>query len=142
MMLLELIERTWEELRKEKNEAKQVLKDIQVVVDHWERMWETAENIEKELSEIYYELPESQRQDYIQKTLDLLKYGFDIDVEWRPDGFIDIFHYIYTVCLSYQEQAEKLYKEKDYKSVTGKLEDLESEVERIKEIYGKRRKGF
>ena len=142
MMLLETIERTWKELRKEKNEAKKVLKDIQVVVEHWERMWKTAENIEKELSEIYHELPESQRQDYVQKTMDLLNYGFDIDVEWRSDGFIGIFHYIYTVCLRYQKQAEKLYKEKNYEGGVRKLEELKSEVEQIKVTYGKRREGF
>ena len=141
MMLLETIERTWKELRKEKNEAKKVLKDIQVVVEHWERVWKTAENIEKELSAIYSDLPESQRQDYVQKTMDLLKYGFDIDVEWKSDGFISIFHYIYTVCLRYQEHAEKLYKE-NYEGVIGKLEEMKCEVERIKEVYGKRREGF
>ena len=136
MMLLKTIE------RKEKNEAKKVLKDIQVVVEHWERMWKTAENIEKELSAIYSDLPESQRQDYVQKTMELLKYGFDIDTEYNGGGYIDIFKNIYIFCEGYQYRAKTLYNEKNYNGPIRILGEMREEIKKIKEKYGRRREGF
>jgi hypothetical protein len=73
-MILEVLKRTWREVRKERNEAKRAKEEIRILLKRVEITISAIDKAYESLSVIYQCLPEKDRQDYVQKTLDLLKF--------------------------------------------------------------------
>ena len=63
-------------LTKDQREAKNVIELTKVKVDYYQNNYNCLDLIYNNLNIMYSQFPKSQRQLYIQRTLDLLKYGF------------------------------------------------------------------
>lgn len=62
-------------LTKEKREAKKCIKKAERLIKHYKVILNKFDTIYKYLTEVYGELPKSQRVYHVQMTMDLLRYG-------------------------------------------------------------------
>ena len=63
-------------LTNDQRKAKEAIDVTKVMLDIYKEKYNKLESVHKNLNEVYNQLPKSQRQLYIQQTLDLLRYGF------------------------------------------------------------------
>ena len=73
-MILEVFKRTWSEVRKERNEAKKARKEVEILLKQAKNTVSAIDEAYNSLSKVYSCLPEEERMDFVQKTLDLLKF--------------------------------------------------------------------
>ena len=73
-MIFEVLRRTWSEVRKERNEAKKARKEVEILLKQVKNTVSAIDEAYNSLSKVYPCLPEDERKDFVQKTLDLLKY--------------------------------------------------------------------
>lgn len=118
--------------------ARKAINDFKKEVDDIIYTADSLKIIFARLEAIYSRFPIKERQDFIQKTLDLLRYG-------RRDsngGFIDI----YGWCELYYNEAarwrdnlvhlENLYNEGNYDEVMTKAEEYSNRLEEFYILYG------
>ena len=129
MMLLDLFiafKKAWREINKDKIRSKEQIKEIKSLANDWKERTNDIKKVEDILTKHWKYFPINQRKDYIQKTYDLLHYGFD--VEYHKDGtrtyfgaydngltkiYNDTFKYI----VSQYNDMKDFYNSKDYEYV-------------------------
>ncbi len=74
--LIKIVKNSWKELNKEQYQAKNQIKKAKEGLDVYNKNLSHLSNAYTNLSDIYDQLPKQIREDYIQKTLDLFKYGW------------------------------------------------------------------
>jgi len=82
--LIIAIKEAYQKIYADKLKAKKLIKELKDLKYHFHCDSRLSEKIEEYLGVIWHDLPIKQRKDYIQKTLDLFHYGFD--VEYHEDG--------------------------------------------------------
>ena len=75
---------TWDEINKDKKRSKKQMQEIKSLANTWKKRAEDIKNVENILKDNWAYLPVDQRKDYIQKTIDLVHHGFN--VEYHEDG--------------------------------------------------------
>ena len=75
---------TWYEINKDKKRSKDQLQEIKSLANAWKKRAEDIKNVGHILKDNWLYLPVDQRKDYIQKTIDLIHHGFN--VEYHEDG--------------------------------------------------------
>jgi hypothetical protein len=134
MMILEVLKRTWSEVRKERNEAKKAREEVRILLKQAENTVSAIDKAYESLSEVYQCLPEKDRQDYVQKTLDLLKFtgkGY-----YKPTA-----HSFYKkLCDDYFNDydlslIDHYWKAKDWKNVVVVCERLKRNINNSRNVY-------
>lgn len=82
--LIIAIKEAYKKIYADKLKAKKLIKELNDLKLHFCCDSQLSAKIEEYLGVLWHDLPIKQRKDYIQKTLDLLHYGFD--VEYHEDG--------------------------------------------------------
>ena len=88
-MIIDLIKAfkdAYNKIYAEKITAKNHIKEIKELLKEWEDRNNNIRLAEKILKDNWHYLPIIQRRDFIQKTVDLINYGFD--VKYNDDGTI------------------------------------------------------
>lgn len=128
-MILDLVvafKKAWAEINKDKIRSKEQIKAIKSLANDWKERADDIKKVEVILSKHWKYLPINQRRDYIQKTYDLIHYGFD--VEYHEDGtrtyyggydygLVQIYNYIYRYIVCQYNDMKDFYHSKDYESV-------------------------
>lgn len=86
-MILDLViafKKALAEINKDKIRSKEQINEIKALMNQWKERASDIKKVEDILSKHWKYLPIKQRKDYVQKTYDLLHYGFD--VEYHEDG--------------------------------------------------------
>lgn len=118
--------------------AKNAIEDYRKEVERLSKVAKTMENLYDNLVDVYKYFPIKERQDFIQKTMDLILYG-------RKDsngGFIDIcgLRGLYYSEADYGRnnlaRLEDLYNEGKYDEVMGKTEEHSNRIEEFFVLYG------
>lgn len=80
----------------------------------------------RNLDEVYLQLPIKERKDFIQSTMDLLRYGVraNEDGSFSGYGFNEIYSNLYRKLKSDYKYIKKLYKEKRYDDVIERVDDM------------------
>ena len=134
MMILEVLKRTWSEVRKERNEAKRARKEIRILLKQVEITISSIDKAYESLSVIYKCLPEKDRQDYVQKTLDLLKFTGSGQVRQTAYSFYkklcDDYFNDYDLKL-----IDHYWKAKDWKNVVVVCERLKKNLYKSINVY-------
>ena len=121
-----------------KFEAKKAIDDFKKIADDIVYTADSLKIIFARLEAVYSCFPIKERQDFIQKTLDLLRYG-------RRDsnsGLKDIcgWYRLYSSQASYVKttlkELNKLYKEGKYSEVIAKAEEYNEHLEEFYILYG------
>ncbi len=114
------------------NEEKIKAKDC---INHTKRLKKTYISIyklclttKKNLYDIYRYLPKKQRQDYVQKTIDLLQYGNDLTDDVRVLGIIGLYKNAIKIIDDNLIEMKHFYKEKDYSKVISIYKDLDETI--------------
>lgn len=135
-------------LTKDKREAKKCIEKAERLIQHYKEILNKFDTIYKYLTEVYGELPKSQRVYYVQMTMDLLRYGFC----WN---FVEKDNQTYKVssCLKYTDSyiskytffiddlqdiliTMKMYnKSRNYKKVIEYAETFYKVIEEFKNKY-------
>ena len=114
---------TWNKINKDKIRSKEQMKAIKSLANDWKKRIEDLKNIENLLTINWKYLPINQRKDYIQKTIDLIHYGFD--VEYHEDGthvyhggydngLIKIYESIYETLINEYSDMKEYSKDYEY----------------------------
>ena len=74
----------YQKINADKIQARNHIKEMEKLQTHFYCDHQIALKIEEYLGAIWQSLPIKQRKDYVQKTLDLFHYGFD--VKYHEDG--------------------------------------------------------
>ena len=125
-MILEVFKRTWSEVRKERNEAKKARKEVEILLKQAKNTVSAIDEAYKSLREIYLCLPEDDRIDYVQKTLDLLR-----------GGCMPFYNKLYEDYSSdyYLRLMYQYWVAKDWKNVVVVCEKLKRDINNSREIY-------
>ena len=147
MMLLDLFiafKKAWREINKDKIRSKGQIKEIKLLANEWKERTDDIGKVENILEKHWEYFPINQRKDYIQKTYDLLHYGFD--VEYHKDGtrtyfgsydngltkiYNDTFKYI----VSQYNDMKDFYNSKDYEYVNRIYENCLYRINKTLEKY-------
>lgn len=88
----------------------------------------------RNLDELYLQLPIKERKDFVQSTLDLLRYGIrtNEDGSFSGYGFNEIYFNLHRNLKSDYKYIKKLYKEKRYDDVIEQVDDM---LERLDNFY-------
>lgn len=147
MMLLDLFiafKKAWKEINKDKIRSKEQIKEIKSLANDWKERTDDIKKVENILSKHWKYFPINQRKDYIQKTYDLIHYGFD--VEYHKDGtrtyyggydngltkiYNDTFKYI----VSQYNDMKDFYHSKAYKCVNSIYERTINNINETLEKY-------
>ena len=84
--LIQAIKDAYNKIYAEKIEAKSKIKIAKKLFNEWKDRANNIKLVENLLKDNWQFLPIKQRKDYIQKTVDLIHHGFD--VEYHEDGSI------------------------------------------------------
>ena len=114
-------------LTKDQREAKNVIGLTKVKVDYYQNNYNCLDLIYNNLNIMYSQFPKSQRQLYIQRTLDLLKYGFYYK-EFKNDNGETVIKLI--------NSNDKKYSLYTYKSF---VSDLKRKYNYMKALYKEHR---
>jgi len=124
-MIFEVFKRTWKEVRKERDEAKKAREEVEILLRQAKNTVLAINKAYEYLKEIYLCLPEDDRKNYVQKTLDLLKSAHSFYNKLYEDYSSD-----YDLRLMY------LYWEaKDWKNVVVVCERLKRNINNSRKIY-------
>ena len=101
-MILDLViafKKAWAEINKDKIRSKEQINEIKALMNPWKERASDLKKVEGILSKHWKYLPINQRKDYIQKTYDLLQYGFDAGtrtyLRGYPYGLVQIYNDTY-----------------------------------------------
>ena len=102
--------KAWREIREKRRKAKESLRVVENLLKKIKRERDKAEECYNLLREIYPSLPKTDRQDYVQKTLDLLYFDGSTRIgahQFYKKLYEDYSHG-YTICLAkrYWEDGE------------------------------------
>ena len=114
--------------------AKSDIKKVKHIIKSYETVKNKAKNIKKLLYDINGFLPIKQRADYVQKTLDLLMYGFDVNAS-SENGMIGNYRYIETEAKHYLERMEKAFSKHNYKEVNEIYDALDKMIKHNLDIW-------
>lgn len=136
-MILEVFKRTWSEVRKERNKAKKARKEVEILLKQAKNTVSAIDEAYESLKEIYLCLPEDDRIDYVQKTLDLLKFtgvGHIKNVNQTAHSFYnklyDDYSSDYDLKLMY-----RYWEAKDWKNVVVVCERIKKNINNSRKIY-------
>ena len=134
MMILEVFKRTWSEVRKERNKAKKAREEVEILLKQAKNTVSAIDEAYESLKEIYLCLPEDDRKDYVQKTLDLLKHT---ESWWPKQTAYSFYNKLYEDYFSdYDLRLMYLYWEaKDWKNVVVVCERLKRNINNSRKIY-------
>lgn len=134
MMILEVFKRTWSEVRKERNKAKEAREEVEILLRQTKNTVSAIDEAYESLKEIYLCLPEDDRKDYVQKTLDLLKYSGSGLMKQTAHSFYnklyDDYSSGYDLKLIYH-----YWEAKDWKNVVVACERLKRQINNSRKIY-------
>lgn len=139
------IVKAYKEVYAEKIEAKEKIKEIKNLLKEWENRTEDIKKVENLLTVNWHYLPIKQRKDYIQRTVDLIHYGFDI--EYHEDGtrtyyggydfgLKKMYKNIADVLQSYNDNMKSLYKKREYDNVIKDYDECINYINSLLEKYG------
>ena len=125
---IKIFKYTWHKYYEDKECAKKCLDFIYQSYKKRQELFDDAFSIRFKLTHIWPYLPKKQRQDYIQKTLDLLEYGIHYEYDENNKrignpkynegyGLCDKFYYLVNYLEAKYKEAKKAYKEKDFLKV-------------------------
>lgn len=120
------IKEAYLKLTKDQREAKNVIEVIKVMLDEYQTNYNKLESVYHNLNDMYNQLPKSQRMLYIQRTLDLLHYGFYYTEFQNDNGEIVI------KCINNNDTAWRYPYLDNYKSF---VSDLKRKYNYIKDLY-------
>ena len=134
MIIFEVLKRTWKEVRKERNEAKKARKEVETLLRQAKNTVSAINKAYESLREVYSCLPDDDRIDYVQKTLDLLKYTGSGLVKQTAYSFYnklyDDYSSDYDLKLMY-----RYWEAKDWKNVVEVCERLKRRINNSRKIY-------
>ena len=130
---------TWYEINKDKKRSKDQLQEIKSLANTWEKRAEDIKTVGHILKDNWLYLPIDQRKDYIQKTIDLIHHGFN--VEYHEDGtrtyyggyaygLINIYEYIHETILYEYSNMKNYYNSKDYEYVNRLYENCIKQIDK------------
>lgn len=128
-MILDLVaafKKTWAEINKDKIRSKEQIKAIKSLANEWKERTDDIKKVEEILSKHWKYLPINQRKDYVQKTYDLIHYGFDI--EYHEDdtrtysvgygyGLVQIYDDTYKYIVYKYNDMKRNYNKRNYATV-------------------------
>lgn len=128
-MILDLVvafKKAWAEINKDKIRSKEQINEIKSLMKQWKERASDIKKVEDILSKHWKYLPINQRKDYVQKTYDLIHYGFD--VEYHEDGtrtyyggydygLVQIYNYIYRYIVCKYNDMKSNYNTRNYATV-------------------------
>lgn len=126
-MIVELIcafKEAYNKINEEKIKAKDCINHIKKLKKIDTSIYELCLTTKKNLSDIYRYLPKKQRQDYVQKTIDLLQYGNDFTHDLKVLGIIGLYKNVIEIIDENLQDMKHFYKEKDYNKVISIYKDL------------------
>ena len=134
MMIFEVFKRTWKEVRKERNEAKKAREEVEILLRQAKNTVSAINEAYESLKEVYLCLPEDDRIDYVQKTLDLLKYSGSGLMKQTAHSFYnklyDDYSSDYDLKLMY-----RYWENKAWKNVVEVCERLKRRINNSRKIY-------
>ena len=126
---------TWYEINKDKKRSKDQLQEIKSLANAWKKRAEDIKNVGHILKDNWLYLPVDQRKDYIQKTIDLIHHGFN--VEYHEDGtrtYYGGYAYglinIYETILYEYSNMKNYYNSKDYEYVNRLYENCIKQIDK------------
>jgi hypothetical protein len=133
-MIFEVFKRAWKEVRKERNEAKKARKEVEILLRQTKNTVSAIDKAYESLKEVYLCLPKDDRRDYVQKTLDLLKYTGS---GWMKQTAHSFYNKLYEDYSSdyYLKLMYKYWEEKDWKNVVAVCEKLKRNIDNSRKIY-------
>jgi len=137
MMILEVFKRTWSEVRKERNEAKKARKEVEILLKQAKNTVSAIDEAYNSLLQIYPCLPEKERKDFVQKTLDLLKFT---GIEHIKNVNQTAYTFYNKLYLDYSSDYDlklmyRYWKAKDWKNVVEICERLKRRINNSRKIY-------
>jgi len=128
----------------EKIAAKKYIKEIKNLRKEWEDRANDITSVERILQNNWRFLPINQRKDYIQKTIDLIHYGFD--VEYHDDGTRTynggynnglryIYNDIFLIVRGYLNEMKYSYKHNEYQDVISTYRECINKINEKLEMY-------
>jgi hypothetical protein len=133
MMILEVFKRTWKEVRKERNEAKKAREEVEILLRQAKNTVSAINKAYESLKEVYLCLPEDDRKDYVQKTLDLLKYtGSGLMKQTAHSFYNKLYEDYYSDY--YLRLMNQYWKAKDWKNVVVVCERLKRDINNSRKI--------
>jgi hypothetical protein len=137
MMILEVFKRTWSEVRKERNEAKKARKEVEILLKQAKNTVSAIDEAYNSLSKVYSCLPEEERMDFVQKTLDLLKFtgiGHIKNVNQTAYTFYNKLYSDYSSDYDLKLMY-RYWKAKDWKNVVVVCERLKENINNSRDVY-------
>ena len=114
----------YNKINEEKIKAKDCINHIKRLKKIDTSIYKLLLTTKKNLYDIYIYLPKKQRQDYVQKTIDLLQYGNDFTDDIRVLGIIGLYKNVIEIIDVNLQDMKRFYKEKDYNKVISIYNDL------------------
>lgn len=114
----------YNKINEEKIKAKDCINHIKRLKKIDTSIYKLLLTTKKNLYDIYIYLPKKQRQDYVQKTIDLLQYGNDFTDDIRVLGIIGLYKNVIEIIDDNLQDMKRFYKEKDYNKVISIYNDL------------------
>ena len=137
MNILDLViafKKAWGGINKDKIRSQIQLDEIKKLVDQWKELTDDMKKVEDILSKHWKYLPITQRKDYIQKTYDLLHYGFDAGTSTYFRGYsyglTQIYKDTYEYIVCQYNNMKHYYNKRHYEYVNRIYEDC---IDRINE---------
>ena len=133
-MILEVFKRAWEEVRKERNKAKEAREEVEILLRQIKNTVSEINEAYESLSNVYPCLPEDYRKDYVQKTLNLLKYTGSGLSKQTAHTFYKKLYDDYSSDYDL-ELIHHYWKAKDWKNVVEVCERLKRKINSSRKIY-------
>ena len=126
-MIVKDLWRAWKEVRKKRKEAELALINVELLLKEIKEERNKAKECYELIGKVYHGLPEIDRQDYVQKTLDLLHFTGSGWIKQTTYSFYDRLWKEYSdgseINIAYQ-----FWKNGDYDNVVKVCLDLETEI--------------
>ena len=147
-MILDLVvafKKAWSEINKDKIRSKEQINEIKSLMNQWKERASDIKKVEDILSKHWKYLPINQRRDYIQKTYDLIHYGFD--VEYHEDGtrtyyggydyaLVQVYNSIYRYIVYKYNDMKYHYNKGYYATVNSEYENCIDHInEKLKQYH-------
>ena len=118
----------YNKINEEKIKAKDCINHTKRLKKIYISIYKLCLTTKKNLYDIYRYLPKKQRQDYVQKTIDLLQYGNDLTDDVRVLGIIGLYKNAIKIIDDNLIEMKHFYKEKDYSKVISIYKDLNETI--------------
>ena len=146
-MILDLFiayKKAWAEINKDKIRSKEQINEIKSLMKQWKERASDIKKVEDILSKHWKYLPIKQRKDYVQKTYDLIHYGFD--VEYHEDGtrtyyggydygLVQIYYCIYKYIVYKYNEMKHHYNKSNYATVNSIYKNCIDNINVKLELY-------